>query len=51
MDGFVEEAFTSAFRGLAVAGILLEVGDQPGIDNALPMVCGIKAAIEVEISA
>jgi hypothetical protein len=34
MDGFVEEAFASALRGLTVAGILFEIGDQAG--NELP---------------
>src|SRR6266436_988943 len=48
MDGFVEEAFASAFRGLAVAGILFDIGDQAGIENALAIVRGIKAAIKVE---
>ena len=49
MDGFVEEAFASAFQGLAVAGILFDIGDQAGIENALAIVRGIKAAIQVEI--
>src|SRR5215470_19381286 len=49
MDGFVEEAFPSALRGLAVAGILFDIGDQAGIENALPIVRGIKAAIQVEV--
>src|SRR2546427_11942641 len=29
MDGFVEEAFASAFRGLAVAGMLFDIGFLP----------------------
>src|SRR5882672_576413 len=49
MDGCVEEAFASAFRGLAVAGILFDIGDQAGIENARAIVRGIKAAIEVEV--
>ena len=49
MDGFVEEAFPSALRGLAVAGILFDIGDQAGIENALPIMRGIKAAIKVEV--
>jgi hypothetical protein len=28
MDGFIEEAFASALRGLTVAGILFDIGDQ-----------------------
>src|SRR5712691_6081230 len=35
---------------LAVTRILLDVGDHTGIENALAIVDGIKAAIEIEIS-
>ena len=49
MDGFVEEAFASAFWGLAVAGILFDIGDEPGIENALAIVGRIKATIKIEI--
>jgi hypothetical protein len=51
MDRFVEEALASALGGLAVARILFDVGDQPCIENALPIVRGIKATIKVEIGA
>ena len=51
MDGGVEQAFASALRGLAVAGILFDVGNQAGIENALPIVRGIKTAIKVEVRA
>ena len=51
MDGFVEEAFTSALGSLSVAGILFDIGDQASIENALPIMRGIKAAIEVEVGA
>jgi hypothetical protein len=51
MDGFVEEAFASALGRLAVARILFDVGDQARIENTLPIVRRIKAAIEVEIGA
>src|SRR5262249_14124906 len=48
MDGFVEEAFPSALRGLAVAGILFDIGDQAGIENAAsitaPATCGRSAS-------
>jgi hypothetical protein len=47
----VKETFAAALGALAVAGILRDVGDHAGIANALPIVGGIKAAIEVEISA
>ena len=36
---------------LAVARILCDVGDHARIEDALPIVRGIKAAIEVEIGA
>jgi hypothetical protein len=49
MDGFIEEAFASALGRLSVARILWDVGDQAHIENTLPIVCGIKATIEVEI--
>src|SRR5262245_23793924 len=49
MNGSVEQAFASALRGLAVAGILFDVGNQAGIENALPIVRGIKTTIEVEV--
>ena len=49
MDGLVEEAFASAFRGLAVAGILFDIGDEARIENALAIVRSIKAAIQIEI--
>ena len=48
MDGFVAEAFASALRGLAVAGMLFDSGDQAGMEHARAMVRGIKAPIKVE---
>ena len=51
MNSGVEQAFASALRSLAVAGILFDIGDQAGIENALAIVRGIKATIEVERSA
>src|SRR6266571_4528577 len=51
MDRFIEEAFASALRALTVPGILWDVGDQARIEYALPIVRGIKAAIEVERGA
>ena len=48
MDRFVEEAFASALGRLAVTRILCDVGDQARIENALPIVRGIKATIEIE---
>jgi hypothetical protein len=51
MDRFVEEALPSTLRALAVPRMLGDVGDQAGIEDALPIVCRIKATIEVEIGA
>ena len=51
MDGCVEEAFASALGRLAVARMLFDVGDQARMEKALPMVRGIKAAIEIQIGA
>ena len=47
----LNKPFTPALGALAVAGILFDIGDQAGIENALPIVRGIKAAIEVEVGA
>ena len=49
MDSFVEEAFASALRSLAIAWVFFDIGDHAGIKNALPIVRGIKAAIKVEV--
>ena len=49
MDGFIEEAFASALRGLTVAGILFDIGDEARIENARAIVRRIKAAIKIEI--
>ena len=51
MDGLVEQPRAPALGALAVAEILFDVGDHAGIENALAIVCGIKAAIEVEVGA
>jgi hypothetical protein len=48
MDGGIAEAFASALGRLAVARMLLDVGDQARMENALPIVRGITAAIEGE---
>jgi hypothetical protein len=49
VDGFVEEPLAPTFGALAVAGILFDVGDHAGIENALAITGGIKTAIEIEI--
>jgi len=51
MDGFVEEACASALGVLAVPGILFDVGDHARIEDHLPIVRRIKAAIEGEVGA
>jgi hypothetical protein len=48
LHGGVEQACASALRGLAVAGILFEVGLQAGSADALPMVRGITTTSEVK---
>src|SRR5262249_24921680 len=49
MNRGIEEPLAPALGVLAVAGILWDVGDQTGIEDALPIVRRIKAAIEIEI--
>src|SRR5215831_8660891 len=49
MDGGVEEPLAPALGALAVAGVLFDVGDHPGMENALAIGSGIKATIEIDI--
>jgi xanthosine utilization system XapX-like protein len=49
MDGGVKEPLPPALGVLAVAGILGDVGEQAGIENALAIVRGVKATSAVEI--
>jgi hypothetical protein len=49
MNGGIEEAFAPTLGALTVTGILLDIGDQPSIENTLAIIYGIKATIEVEI--
>ena len=51
MDGGVEQPLPPVLGVLAVARILGDVGDQASIENALPIVHGIKTAIEVQVGA
>jgi hypothetical protein len=51
MHGGVEQAFASALGVLPVAGILFDVGNHAGIENALPIVRGIKTTIEVKVGS
>ena len=49
MDCGIEQPLAATLGALAVAWILGDIGDQARIENALPVVGGIKAPIEVEI--
>src|SRR5919199_83672 len=49
MDGGVEQLFAPALGVLTIPGVLGDVGDQAGIEYALPIAGRIKAAIEVEV--
>jgi hypothetical protein len=51
MDGFVEEVFASALGVLTVPGILFDVGDHTRIKYTLAIGSGVKAAVEIDISA
>src|SRR5215510_1657259 len=51
MDGGIEDPFTPSLGALAVAGILSDVGDHARIENALAIVRGIKASIELQIGS
>jgi hypothetical protein len=51
MDRFMEEAFASALGRLAMARVCFHVWYQARIEDQLPIVLGIKAAIEVEIGS
>ena len=44
----MEEACASAFGVLAMTRMLFEVRNQPRMEDALPIACRIKAAIEGE---
>ena len=50
MDGGVEAAFAAALGARAGMGVLCDVRDQAHMKHALPMVRGIKTAIEVQSS-
>jgi hypothetical protein len=51
VDGGVEQPFAPALGVFAIAGVLWDVRDHTGIENALAIVRGVKAAIEVDIGA
>ena len=49
MNRGIEEPLAPALGVLAIAGILGDVGDQARIEDALPVMRRIKAAIQIEI--
>ena len=51
MDGGIEQPLPSALRGLPVAGIFLDVRNQPCVEDGFAVTPGIEPAIEIEISA
>ena len=51
MDGCIEEPLAPSFGVLAIAGILCDVRDHSGIENALADVFGIKARVEMQIGS
>ena len=51
MNGGIEEPFAPSLGALAVAGILFNVGDHTSVENALTIVRGIKASVEIQIGS
>ena len=51
MDRFIEEPLPSTLGGFAIAWVFFDVRNQARIEDELPIVSGIKTAIEVEIGA
>src|SRR5262249_15955515 len=51
MDGSVEQPLAPALGVLAVAGVLFDIGDHAGIENALAIRSGVKTAVEIDIRA
>src|SRR5262249_46962418 len=51
MDGGVEQPLAPALGVLAVAWVLFDVGDHAGIEQALAICSGVKAAVEIDIRA
>ena len=49
MDHGIEEPLAPTLGALAVTRILLDIGNQASIENALAIVGRIKAAIQIEI--
>src|SRR5271167_1211200 len=51
MDGCVEQTLPPALRGLSVARVILDVRDEPRVEDRFAVMPGIKPAIEIEIRA
>src|SRR5271170_4955439 len=51
MDGCIEQALPPALRGLSVARVVLDVRDEPRVEDRFAVMPGIKPAIEIEIRA
>jgi hypothetical protein len=51
MEGCIEEPFAPSLGAFAVAGILFDVRDHSSIENALAIVRGIKASVEIQIGS
>src|SRR4029450_3930418 len=51
MDRFIEQTLSSPLPVLSIARILFDVGDHAGIENALAIVRGIKASVEIQIGS
>src|SRR5262245_45947743 len=51
MYSFVESPLATSLGGLAIARVFFDVRNHARIEDQLPIVCGIKAAIKVEVGA
>jgi hypothetical protein len=51
MDDGIEQPLSSSLRVLSIARILLNIGDQSSIENALPIVLGIKSRVKIQIGS
>ena len=51
MHGGIEEPFAPSLGALSVAGIHFDVGKHTRIENALAVVRGIKASVEIQIGS
>ena len=51
MDGGIEQPLPPALRGFPIAWVLLDVGNQPRVEDRFAVAPGIEPAIEIEIGA